>query len=209
MLYGYMFEEIRQMGAVSRALYGLEELGEEQFHGKSLNFGPQINETYFVKAVENFVVYYVGIIAVIFILHPKALFEKKFDIRLAFETDTIDELRFHAIEHEVNSLSYKGILDLAGIIEKKTNFSLFETDFQTRRAARLMAIRNLLVHNRGIVNRRYIQNSANRSLKPGSDIQVPNNLRVRNWLGIQARMMDHRFREKFDVPKDYLRWRND
>ena len=204
-----MFEEMRQTGAVSRAYYGNQHLGEEHFHDAPLDYNGQLNETYFTKAVENFQIFYAGILTVIFILFPNALFKKQFDAGLAFQAGSIEELRFQIIEREMGKLTYKGLLDLVSDVQKITGFSMFETMLQAPRAARAIEIRNLLVHNRGIVNSRYISGSRNKSLVAGRPLNVPSHLSMRNWFSLEARKMDHRLREKFSIPEDYLRWRND
>src|SRR5882757_8909549 len=60
-------------------------------------------------------------------------------------------------EQTVNELAYQSLKDLAKFLSKKLQLPLFMKDEQLENAALCVDIRNIITHNRGIVNRFFAQ----------------------------------------------------
>ena len=106
------------------------------------------------RAVENFQVYLSELMRLVLRTHSRSLNSTEF--RLSLEDirrfKTIDDMITQLIDKRVNDLSYKGIPDLQQYIKKDFKFDLFRTKEHLELAEVYVQLRNIMVHNRGIVN---------------------------------------------------------
>lgn len=109
------------------------------------------------RAVDNFLTYISQLLSLIFTARPEMLKSgetARLEMILQFKTmeDLIDAL----VERRVTDLAYQGMRDLAKDLSKRIGFELFERAEDLERAVRIIEVRNLVVHNRGIVNRLFL-----------------------------------------------------
>jgi hypothetical protein len=113
-------------------------------------------------------------------------------------TDLIRDLA----ERKVHELSYQSLTELDKYLSEHFKFSLFHNNEQRSHAVRLVDIRNLIVHNRGIVNKLY------KKRQPMSTEQIGDRLRYVGSSALEELIflidwiadLDIRFYEKFGLP---------
>lgn len=88
--------------------------------------------------------------------------------------DTKDQIVEYMIDKRVNELSFLGIEKLSEDIASKFNFRFFESKRRSLTIKKIAEKRNVLVHNRGIVNSRYLQLSGDRFAKIGEKVFLQN-----------------------------------
>jgi hypothetical protein len=81
----------------------------------------------------------------------------KIEAREVFAHDDMGSLRAWVIDRKVNDLSFQGLGALESYCRKQFGFSLLPDRVQRQALGSFIAIRNLLVHKRGIVDRRFIR----------------------------------------------------
>jgi hypothetical protein len=107
------------------------------------------------------------------------------------------------VEKKVNELSYHGMKDVTEFFEKKLGLQLFTDRDDLFKAALHVDIRNLITHNRGIVNRIFQQRQPTFPAELGTSIVFKNDREVGEiigWFVYCARQLDWRAAEKFDLP---------
>jgi hypothetical protein len=112
-----------------------------------------LEEMVLVRVVDSFLTYLSELLALIFEARPEMLRsseQERLDFILQFAD--IDELRKALAERRVERLSYLGLRDLAKYLEDHMGFTLFRNAQDLDEAALLVELRNLLVHNRGVVS---------------------------------------------------------
>lgn len=136
----------------------LQKLLEEQRPSAAdllRSFGVFTLEVKLSRHVDNYLTYLSELLSLIFVTRPETL--------RSSETVTLQEVLSHermedfisrAAEQRVEALSYKGMVTLNKYMSDKLAFPLFEESEKLETAARIVDTRNLIVHNRGIVNRR-------------------------------------------------------
>ena len=72
------------------------------------------------------------------------------------EYQTIDDLRQAIVERRVTNLSYRGMRSLAEYMDGQLGFAVFEHGDDLNRAVDIVERRNLIVHNRAVVNRHFL-----------------------------------------------------
>jgi hypothetical protein len=125
---------------------------------KSLvRFRRLMTEMVLCRNTDNFLTYISQLLALVFRTRPETLRSKgteKLDFILQYTS--MDDLVAAIAEKRVNDLSYKGIDDLAEYLQDQIGFVLFDSSENSDRAKYLIEVRNLLVHNRGIVNQIFL-----------------------------------------------------
>src|SRR5260221_6988835 len=117
-------------------------------------FGRFVIEMMLVRGADNFLTYVSELLALVFTSRPETLKSGE-TVRLdeILQHSTMDDLVKRLAERRVERLSYQGMRDLQKDLSEKLSFELFPSPESLVRAVRVIEIRNLLVHNRGIVNR--------------------------------------------------------
>ncbi len=178
-----------------------------QSHGFPVNStatqGPLLFDLVLVRAIESCQTYIAEVLRLIYEKHPASagdLEKVGFDFVLSF--DSIEELVSAGIEQKVHVLSNKSMADLDTYVQKVHGFSLFATDDQRQHASWLIAIRNLMVHNRSIVNRRLLDRQPASGYKIGDclKLNLSENLAHLRFLIDWICDVDVRLIERFSLP---------
>lgn len=112
-------------------------------------------ELVLTRTVDNFLCFLSDLIALIYKAKPEMLRSsesEKLDFILQF-TD-MDQLRSAVAEKRVERLSYLGLRELSDYIESQMSFQLFGSPDRLQEAARIVELRNICVHARGVVSSR-------------------------------------------------------
>jgi hypothetical protein len=119
-------------------------------------FRPLTREMLLNRFVDNFLTYVAQLLALAFKTRPDMLkSNEKVEVGFVLEHRTTDELTEALADRRVERLSYQGLEALAADLRTGLGFELIPDETRFQSAVELVEMRNLLVHNRGIVNRRY------------------------------------------------------
>ncbi len=114
-----------------------------------------LNQMIVCRCVDNFLTYLSGILFEIYISKPETLrSSEKIEISTVLSFENYEQLVHNIAERRVNELSYKGVEDIADDLLKTIGFNLFDTNDELNKVSRAVQIRNLITHNRSVVNKR-------------------------------------------------------
>lgn len=109
------------------------------------------------RYVDNFLAYVAEMMSALFQVKPSALSSKEqVYLEDVLRHATIEEFVTWAADDRVNRLSYKGFATIAEYFEARFGLPLVENEDLRRDLIRGVAVRNLLVHRRGVVDRRFV-----------------------------------------------------
>lgn len=149
----------------------LKELLAEPMGGEARikRFARFVMEMMVVRGADNFLTYVSELLALVFTSRPETLKSgETVKLEEILKYPTMDDLVMRLAERRVERLSYQGMKDLQKDLAEKLNFEIFPTPETLSRAVRIVEIRNLFVHNRGIVNRIFLTRTGDSSLAVGS-----------------------------------------
>jgi hypothetical protein len=128
------------------------------------NYRQLLFETALSRVIDNLLTYVAELMSTVFKSRPETLRSKaKVEVEYVLSHDSMDDLIEDLAERRVEQLAYAGLRELHENLEGSLGFSLFLDSEALDRAITLVEGRNIIVHNRGIVNRTYL------SRVPGSD----------------------------------------
>jgi len=112
----------------------------------------------FQRLIDNFLSYISDLLRLIFATRPEALRSSE-TVRLEeiLRYETMDELMRFLVERRVERLAYLSVRDLASDLSSLLGVKLFEEAEELQKTVELVAIRNLVAHNRGVVNARFLR----------------------------------------------------
>jgi hypothetical protein len=110
------------------------------------------------RGVENFLTYLSEMLGTIFRARPETM-RSSANVRVeeVLKYKTMDEFISHLAEKQVNQLSYQGMRELAEYLNDKMNFPILPKEQDLENAVRIIETRNLIVHNRAIVNALFLE----------------------------------------------------
>ncbi|MFM2410392.1 MAG: hypothetical protein RL481_1220 [Pseudomonadota bacterium] len=158
-------------------------------------------ETVFTRMIDNFQSYVVEIIADAFDLNPNMIINHKIDGSLAFNFSDIHELRVAVIEQMATKYSYLNVVDLDADLRSRFGFYLLEHKITKLRLKRLIEIRNLIVHNRSKINRKFIDAVGSKSDFYGDLVRLGNTRAIDEYLINLAADIDGRAQKQFKLRK--------
>jgi uncharacterized protein YutE (UPF0331/DUF86 family) len=195
-----IYEIMTLAGAIVKSQTKLKEAGVEMIPEL---FGQALFDMCLCKAIDSSLTYITDSLRAIYRTKPDALrSSEKIDVNFIMEHSSMDELIAAILERRVYELSYKSIDDLSGELSKKLGVGLFFDDPQKAEAVRLVGIRNLLVHNRGIVNEKFKRDNPKSIEKVGNSVRLAakENSAAMIFLVSWIADLDVRLIEKFGLP---------
>jgi hypothetical protein len=155
------------------------------------------------RGVDNFLSYITQLLALIFRTRPETLRSSE-TVRLdaVLKHSTMADLVHELAERRVNQLSYQGMRDLAAYVSDRLGFVMFVDADKLNNAFRIIESRNLIVHNRGIVNELYLSRVGSSPAPLGVPIPMDPNrvLDDLEFLEAAVRDIDARAAAKFGLP---------
>jgi hypothetical protein len=133
-----------------------------------------LTTTVFVsRAVDNFEVYLVAMVRLVLNKEPRILSDRKQELTLGqiLKFESIEALSREIIEGKLNALSYEGFGELEAWCNQRS-IPLVVPHGQRERVVELIALRNIIVHNRGCVDERYRAAVPSSSTKVGDKRQL-------------------------------------
>lgn len=132
---------------------------------------PFVRERMLCAVVETLLWYLAALLRTVFTLHPYQMLarskstdtdglrvdagESAVPLRAILEYETREQLLASIVDDKVDRLSYRSLKSLDAYFREALKLSLTDDKTLLQSATRAVAMRNLLVHNRGLVNRRF------------------------------------------------------
>jgi len=165
-----------------------------------------LTEMAFCRAVDNYLIYLTDLLELIFLARPEALRSKE-EVRLDFvlAAPTRAKLIKALFDRKVNQLSYQGMRDLAVFLSERLSFELFDRAASLSRAILLVEIRNVVTHNRGIVNDTFLRRVPDSQFPTGKQIKMSIG-EVKDHIAFLAKsvsVIESRAHDKFGVKPPY------
>jgi hypothetical protein len=116
------------------------------------------------RAVDNYLAYLSELLWLLYSERPETLRARvedtgggeKVALDVVLEHSTMDDLVGTLVEQRVTDLSFKGVRSLADYLGSRLKFDLYSDEERFHRAMAIVELRNLIVHNRAVVNRLYL-----------------------------------------------------
>ncbi len=133
----------------------------------------ELLEMFLCRAVDSFQVYVVDIIREVLTRKPEILSGRRQEISLGqiLSFDSIEAFVQDVIESKVTSLSYEGFAELEGWCSDR-GIPLVVPHGSRRDVVELIATRNLIVHNRGVVDARYLNAAGDSQFTVGNKRRI-------------------------------------
>jgi hypothetical protein len=118
----------------------------------------ELLELFLGRSVDNFQTYVVSIIRAALRKQPKILSDSKYelDVKSILDHASIESLLYDLVERKVDDLSYRGFEDLQSWCLKH-GIPLTAPTGKLAEVIELIATRNLIGHNRGVVDQKYLR----------------------------------------------------
>jgi hypothetical protein len=161
-----------------------------------------LGEMVFCRGVNSFLTYLADLMTLIYEKYPKKLSsDKKTTYRFCIEHHMAGDLISALAEETVMGLTHQGLDDLTKYFEEKLGLVLFTKDGHSGNVALWVDIRNVITHNRGIVNRFFVQRNPRFADDLGKRLVLGEQEREEmiGTLGYCVRQMDLRAIKKFGL----------
>ena len=165
--------------------------------------GPILDEMLFCRGVNSFLTYIADLMTMIYEKYPKKLdSNKQMTYGFGIEHHMAGDLISALAEKTVIELAHQRFDALAKHFKKDLELVLFQEDIQSTNAALSVDIRNIITHNRGVVNRTFIQRNPRFTGDLGKRIVLSKEegREMLADLGYCARQLDLRAIKKFGLP---------
>jgi hypothetical protein len=137
------------------------------------SFLPLIIETVVTRSVDNFLTYISELLELVFVTRPETLHsDQKIAVTEVLRYATREELIEALAERRVERLAYQGLSDLTDDLEARLGFKFFTSDDDFQTAVRTIAWRNLIVHNRAVVNNTFLRRVSSCKQKVGDRLRL-------------------------------------
>lgn len=130
-------------------------------------------ELFFENAVNNFDIYIVSILREVLRKRPEILRtrEQNLTVEYVLQFQSIQELTNDLVEGKVNSLSYEGFMDLQAWCNRR-DIPLAVPEEISDTIVELIATRNCIVHNRGLIDDKYLRTVKNPKFRKGEKREI-------------------------------------
>jgi hypothetical protein len=195
-------EEIEK--EIDPAILASKEPGPRTFQLRK--YRQELLQAIFSRIVDNFEVYLVDILREVLKQKPEILRSRQQNITLEYllQFQKIEDLIQDIIERKVNSLSYKGFLDIKQWYEEK-GIPLIVDKEHSQGVVEIIAMRNIIVHNRGRVDEKYLRAIPTSSIKIGElrELSVDYLFSTLSILNTIVSETDHEIAQKFDLVTNF------
>lgn len=168
----------------------------------------QLYQMMLSRAADNYLTYLADILALIFRKRPETLRSGEMvKLDIVLQHKAMEDLIAVLAERRVVQLSYQGMRELSKYLEEKLGFPLFKKAQQLQRAFQIVELRNLIVHNRGVVNRTFLSKVEGFSAGLGKTLvfDLDTVLSAVHFLGRSVADIDLRAGKKFGLPRPVRR----
>ena len=165
---------------------------------------PLVSEMLLCRIVDNFLIYVTELMTLIFRTKPETLKSSKENVTFEFvlEHVALQDLVDAMVDRRVNELSYRGMRALSEYLGRNLGFDLFPDETKLARAVTLVEMRNLVVHNRGIINKTFLSRVSGTSHIVDTRLEISQALADEAFQFLQESVadIDERSAKKFALP---------
>ena len=161
-----------------------------------------LDEMVYCREVNSFLTYLADLMTLIYGKYPKKLpSNKQTSYRFAIERHLAGDLISALAEETVRELTHQNLGDLEEHFRKKLDLVLFTKENDRAQAALSIDLRNIITHNRGIVNRFFVQRNPRFADALGKRVVLgeEESREMLGALGFCARQLDLRAIGKFGL----------
>jgi len=204
-LVGEAFQNLGSQGIVSSPVILVAAAEISARKGMLTPYEGLLFEMALCRSVDNYLNYLSELLALIFKTRPQALkaSQQSVPLETILAHSDYGELLGAITEERVIGLSMKGLGDLNAYLEKQLGFPLFDDPDELAFCVLTVEKRNLIVHNRGVINRRYLRNVQRSSGALGERIILDGDSLIQDMgkLAVAALTTDPRVAAKFGIPQ--------
>jgi hypothetical protein len=154
------------------------------------------------RSVDNFLSYVSDILTQAIVTRPNLLKTKEqVTLEEVLQHVTLEDFVRWAAEKRVNELSFKGLTKIAEYIEKRLGLALHSSEADWKTLKQSVAVRNIVVHRRAIIDERFVWAMDDTSYQAGEKFSVPREL-LADTMKCTMRVVrdfDKRVAEKFGL----------
>ena len=204
------FERIRESSACGSLLGNINGLmiADPKLQKTLEPHWNRLLEMVLLRLADTYLTYLSHLLALIFVADPSSLKRMRGDEKTSFDLEIIiadnpadDRIRTFA-EDQVSKFSRKGIKRAASYFKHRFRFNLFPSDEPLNAAIVVIAVRNILTHNNGRVNREFIRETGLTNVDIGARVELKTEmLESFAWLlDNSAGDIDERAVERWKLP---------
>jgi len=168
----------------------------------------QFLEMFLARAVDNFQCYIVDLVREVLRKRPEILTSSRpsISVKTLLSFSSKEEIVHYIIERKVNSLAYQGFKELQDWCTERGIPIALPTGQQRHELTEIIATRNVIVHNRGLVDEKYLKVSATSPFKLGGCrlLEPTDFLEVSEFISECVLQTDAATVSKFGIP--VVRW---
>jgi hypothetical protein len=124
------------------------------------------------RSVDDYLAYVSELLSTIFLARPETLRSKEeVEVEFVLRHDSMDDLVRALAERRVERLAYAGLPKLAKELRASPGLELFGSDADLLRAVKIVEDRNLIVHNRAVVNSVYLRKVPTAGIEAGDHLE--------------------------------------
>jgi|SRR5208337_2359712 len=156
------------------------------------------------RVVDNYLIYVSDLLALIFSARPETLKSSELvTLEFVLANRTTSQLINALVRRKVDQLSYQGMKELLDFCSNRLKFPLFKEQDDLIKAILLIETRNIIVHNRGLVNDTFLQRVKDSGLTKGDQIRLvwQEVLNYANFLSSSVSSLEYEARQKFGIPQ--------
>ena len=161
-----------------------------------------LSQLLFAAHVDNFQSYLTDLLLEILEARPRILASGQTKNETVFDSPDLESLKRYIIEKHVVNLGYKKVEDLDEYFNKTLNFNLTAGRFQELRLTRIIQLRNIIAHNRGLISTLFLARAGAKADVVGQRAQSSNLYTVQNFLMRIAIRLDTESAAKFGLKLD-------
>jgi hypothetical protein len=163
---------------------------------------PLLLELFFSRSVDSFLTFLSEVVGSIFRAKPETLRSAE-QVRVddVLRYASMDDLIDYLAKRRVDRLAYQGVAELTQSLADRPGLELFGEGDQLNQAVRIVAMRNLFVHNRGIINETYLHQVAGAGVV-GDRIKIEDFHGDLAFLARTSMTVDAKARAKFGLAAD-------
>ncbi len=199
----------------SVALYRTDDEEEKERYKRSLekeapttsalrSYSQLILQMIMGRAVDDYLAYISDLMTLIFRTRPETLRSSEtVRVDAILRHNTMEDLVSDLAERRVNQLSYQGMRDLSDYLCNRLGFDLFEQQEDLQRAVVAIEVRNLIVHNRAVVNAHFLSRLPDYPASAGEVLKLEVNSVLDDALFLSQSVadIDTRAAAKFGLPQ--------
>jgi hypothetical protein len=154
------------------------------------------------RSVDNFLSYVSDILTQAIVTRPTLLkTQEQVTLEEVLQHASLEDFVRWAAEKRVNELSFKGLAKITEYIEKRLGLELHTSEADWKTLKKSVAVRNIVVHRRGVMDERFVWAMEDKSYQVGEKFCVPRELLAETMKCTMrvVRDFDKRVADKFNL----------